>query len=193
MGTTKLRSMIFIDGTNLDHQVSQYCKNDLDFRKLLTYLAAGTDLKQAFYFTAPYKPGRGQERYNRQLRTFNNFKNIDKIKLIKDGKFQTRVWECKRCKLVTSGVSEKGTDVALAATMVQMTFTNQADCIILVSNDNDYAPALKICKTAKVETRLFYVESDATSWNKVAQLRHQVVRSEPLTKVILDTFFLPRP
>ena len=64
------------------------------------------------------------------------------------------------CRGRVSNGQEKGVDVSLAIDLVQATHEARYDCAIIVSQDWDFGPAVRLAKTiAKTQQRTIEIES----------------------------------
>lgn len=59
------------------------------------------------------------------------------------GHFKRKLVKCKHCNRKFTRWEEKETDVAIGAKLLELFFTNSADCVVLVTGDTDVAPAVR--------------------------------------------------
>jgi len=136
-------SMPFIDGTNLDRTcLEKFGRNGISFAKLLPAVTRGTRLLHTFYVTAPYKREIDEQRYKVQTGMLNALRKLPNV-TVDLQQHRMRDQRCKKCGHVTKVPKEEGTDVAVAAHLVEQAVLRAADEMILIANDTDYAPALK--------------------------------------------------
>lgn len=87
-------SLLFVDGTNLDHRCLQaFGRDDVDFEKL---------------FAAPYNRASDERRYRKQTGDFNQLRKMPDVTL-KLGRHQARQVECLNCGHRYTTRVEKGT------------------------------------------------------------------------------------
>lgn len=182
-------SLLFVDGTNLDHRcLTALGRDDIDFDRLIAALSEGTRLLHTHYFTAPYNRTADERRYRKQTGDFNKLRKMADVTLHL-GRHQARHMECRSCGHRYTTYVEKGTDVGAAACLVQAACHHQADQLILVSGDNDFWPALKIARAEGVWCTVAFVvgqeESRFQKLNEVSNLRDAANRY-----VVLDSEFM---
>lgn len=137
-------SALFIDGTNLDRScLEKFGRNDIDFEKLLPVLSAGTQLTHTYYVTAPYKREIDEQRYRVQTGMINHLRRIKDV-TVDLQQHRYRDVTCKKCGWRSTAPKEKGTDTAVASFLVEAAIVSKVDQLILVANDSDYAPCLKL-------------------------------------------------
>jgi len=177
-------SLLFVDGTNLDHRcLEAFGRDDIDFDKLFAALTGGTQLLHTHYFTAPYNRTSDERRYRKQTGDFNQLRKIPGVTLHL-GRHQARQVECYKCGHRYTAYTEKGTGVGAAAKLVQAACHRKADRLILVSGDNDFWPALEIGRAEGVWCEVAFVIGPAESafhkLNEVANLRNACKRYHKL-------------
>lgn len=189
-------SILFVDGTNLDHRLEHGIgSHDVDFARFFTAVAAmaGTTLLHTHYFTAPYAGSQDQRKTKmraRQQRTFNALQGMPRVSLHKEGRHQPREGRCRHCQRPLLGHDEKGTDVHAAVMLVQAAFKRAADQLIFLANDNDYVPAFQICREVGVPVALVYVASDQIAHQRVGQLRRAAARSFHIDAAFMEGLWL---
>ena len=139
------RVAIFIDGSNLYHNVRQHCnRTDLDLQRLAQWLLNSRQLIRTYYYNAPLSsesPGApAQQRFFARLKGIPYF-------TVRLGRLEPR----------GATMVEKGVDVALTVDMVAMAYKDTYDTAVLVSNDADFSYAVEaVCNTGKhVEVACF--------------------------------------
>ena len=130
------RVMVFIDGSNLYHVLTEHCgRHDLQFDKFGMKLANGRDLRRVYYynirqaFDKQRPSGSDQERF---LQSLDDTPYVE-VKL--------GIWKQRGEAMV-----EKGVDVMIATDLVMRAFREQYDTAILVSGDADFYPAIQVVK-----------------------------------------------
>lgn len=136
----KQRCIILIDGSNFYFKLKDLKLNNLlsfDFAGFAKILAKDTKIINSVYYIGKIKTD-GSEKSNRMLASQqklfahlkkNNFNYSLGYLLKSDGKFH-----------------EKGVDVNIAVDILEATYENLCDTIILVSSDTDLLPAVKKAK-----------------------------------------------
>src|SRR5579883_936192 len=156
-------SILFIDGTNLDHRLSRGISDrDVDYEKLFEKLSRGTLLLRTHFCTADYvrtqDPHRNAMR-QRQLRTLNRLKQMESVQIHK-GRHVIRTVPCCHCRQPLDNHIEKGTDVRAATLCVHAACMKLANRLILVANDNDYLPAIELSTVVGAHVTLAYVAAE---------------------------------
>lgn len=183
------RAMIFIDGTNLVRRCRDcFSRSDIDYPKLFASLVGNADLVQAHYCSAPYVRQHDERQYHEQMGLFNHLKRLPNT-VLHLGRHEPCEVKCKVCGACYRISREKGTDVSVATLLVTAAFRKQADRLILISGDTDFAPALETARSEGACCEVAFVigpnESTFAKLNQVAPLRNQCQR---YTK--LDTQFM---
>ena len=137
-----MRAIVFIDGQNLYHlaraawgtgggiQASPYNWPSYDVAKLAAELVAqtpGRSLEKVFFYTAVARSGRWHAFWTSKLRRLRN----QGIAVTRGSVIQGR---------------EKGSDISLAIDLVTYAYEQEYDAAIIVSEDWDYAPAVRRAK-----------------------------------------------
>jgi len=130
------RVIVFIDGSNLYHVLSENCgRHDVQFGKFSEKLANGRDLRRTYYYnirqTSERYPGTGaeQEKFLHAL-------------------YDTPYLEVRLgiSKQRGEAMVEKGVDVMIAIDLVKNAYADLYDTAILVSGDGDFFPAIQAVK-----------------------------------------------
>ncbi len=144
-----------VDGFNLYHSVVEASKdlkgastkwlNILALCKsILIHVDTNAVIKDVFYFSALAKH-----------LMHNNPELVKRHELyikclessgvnVQLAKFKRKTIKCKNCKSKIFRNEEKETDVALAAKLFELVYTNSCDFIVIVSGDTDLIPAVKM-------------------------------------------------
>ena len=130
------RVMVFIDGSNLYHVLTQSCgRHDLQFDKFAMKLANGRDLKRTYYYNirqeSDTNPAVGME----QQKFLDSMYDTPYIEV------RLGIWK-QRGEIMV----EKGVDVMLATDLITHAYKNHNDTAIVVSGDADFYPALQAVK-----------------------------------------------
>jgi len=132
------RVMIFIDGSNMYHNMTkEFGKASLDYRKLSLKLAGeDRELIRTYYYNSPVGQDKNKQAYVAQQRFFSD--------LCSTPDFEVRLG---RLQIKSDGTkTEKGVDVTLAIDMLTGAFKNHYDVAILISGDADFVEVLQEIK-----------------------------------------------
>lgn len=136
------RAMIFIDGSNLYRNLkSAELPTKLNFQKFVEKLATGCTLIKTFYYNSPVPQEAMPEEYKKQRSFFSKISSIPRFELIK-GRLEKRKVTVDGKEGIT--YAEKGVDVNLAVDLIRFAILNKYDVAILVSEDGDFVPAVKV-------------------------------------------------
>ncbi len=178
MESKKKSSIIFIDGNNFYHNLKYMKMNPshIDFSKLINSICSYFNVNQAqkprYYNSVPNIED-NQEVYLNHIRFFEELRkmNIEVISrklqrsstqeiLHEKNEIISNLGLCDKCKpLVEINCKdcigsikrrEKGIDVKIAIDIVESAIKDRCDCIILVSGDADFIPALKLAEEHKI-------------------------------------------
>ena len=152
-----MRVVTYIDGQNLYHLAREAWGTDggfldtpynwpsYDVAKLATALVArdpGRTLEKVCFYTGVPNAGRWHQFWNSKLRRLRN-----------QGIVVTR-------SAVSRNRREKGTDISLAIDLVTDTYEQEYDVAIIVSQDADFAPAVRRAKeVARKQGRFVIIQS----------------------------------
>ncbi len=130
------RVMVFIDGSNLYHVLSQQCgRHDLQFDKFAMKLAKGRQLQRTYYYNirqeSETNPNVGQE----QQKFLDSMYDTPYVEV------RLGIWK-QRGEIMV----EKGVDVMLATDLVTNAYNDHYDTAVVVSGDADFYPALQAVK-----------------------------------------------
>jgi len=149
------RVSFFIDGFNVYHSL----KNDfnyhkylwLDYRRFLQKFVRKIDtLADIFYFSA-YAHW-NQNRVKRHRMLVDIWKSTGIITIMGDFKEKDRF--CKNCKTYFKSHEEKQTDVNIGIYLIKEAYVNSYDTAILVTNDTDLIPAIRMLKSTFPQKRV---------------------------------------
>jgi uncharacterized LabA/DUF88 family protein len=149
------RVMVFIDGSNLYHVLTQSCgRHDLQFDKFAMKLANGRKLVRIYYYNI------------RQESDTNPNMGVEQAKFL-DSMYDTPYVEVRLGIWKQRGdiMVEKGVDVMLATDLVTNAYKDHYDTAIVVSGDADFYPALQAVKDVgkHVEVAAFDMNLSAES------------------------------
>ena len=144
------RVMIFIDGSNLYHVLTQNCgRHDLVFEKFSEKLGEGRQVKRTYYYNIRQDP-----KYN-PAATAEQDKFMATL-------FDTPYFEVKLGVHRRQGdtMVEKGVDVMMSVDIVVGAFRDLYDTAIIVSGDGDFYPAMQAAKDLGKHTEVVAFESN---------------------------------
>ena len=157
-----MRTAVLIDGQNLfrlamsawapkgGHNPSPYHWPSYDVQKLALTLVnriPGRSLDEIRFYTGVPNPRQGGKHRYWYVFWNNKLRNLSQRGIYV---YRGRV----------SNGQEKGVDVSLAIDLVQATHEARYDCAIVVSQDWDFGPAVRLAKTiAKTQRRTIEIES----------------------------------
>lgn len=135
----KERAMIFIDGSNLYHNLKRYHLKTT-FEQIISKLETKREILGIFYYTALLDKSFDEEGYK------NHKKFLDKIRKIP----QFNVVLCNLRKIILEDGSVdfaiKGDDVYLATDLIKGAYEDLYDVAVIVSGDADFIPAINLIK-----------------------------------------------
>jgi len=158
----KKRVLVLIDGFNYYHKLDNYQKSQKECVKWLDYSAllneaiynhlkkSQVDISTEIIFFTAIAHHRGDDSVKRHTIYLNALKSTG-IKVV-EGEFKKKYIDiCKDCTQKNKSEKrlkheEKHTDVNIAITMLEKAFLNEFDRVYLLSEDNDYVPAVKRVK-----------------------------------------------
>jgi len=151
---------VFIDGYNLYHQVDNLKKPHLKWVNLFTLPKEFTKYDNSLevirvkFFTAPpiHKPKEVQARYSNYIKILKHCG----VEII-EGKFKKKLLTYKDVngKLFTrTTYEEKESDVNIALSILEDAFEKISDKILVITNDSDIAPAIRLARTKSKDLRI---------------------------------------
>ena len=130
------RVMVFIDGSNLYHVLSQQCgRHDLQFDKFAMKLANGRQLQRTYYYNIRQESGSNPNVGVEQQKFLDSMYDTPYVEV------RLGIWKQRGDIMV-----EKGVDVMLATDLVTNAYKDHYDTAIVVSGDADFYPALQAVK-----------------------------------------------
>jgi len=137
MKLKKQRTAVFIDGSNLYHDLlKNFGQTNIDFFSFVNFLVGKNKLVKAYYYNAPVNQKEKPEKYKKQQKFFSSLGKITKFE-VKLGRLEKRLM---------GPPVEKGVDVRIAVDIVTHAYSNIYDKAILVSGDADFVPAIKVAQ-----------------------------------------------
>lgn len=151
----KQRVAIFIDGSNLYHNLKRY-EISIRFEDIIKKLETKREVASIFYYTALLDEGRDKEGYEKHK------KFLDKIKQIPN--FNVVLCNLKKIVLKDGTIDYqiKGDDVHLATDLIKVAYEDLYDVAIIVSGDEDFIPTIKLAqKNKKQVINAFFPKSSS--------------------------------
>jgi uncharacterized protein (TIGR00288 family) len=170
----KKKAIVFIDGNNFYHNIKKMRikPSHVDFKKLSESVCSifGVVWKGSRYYNSVPNVEDNKEIYWKHMEFLKEIEQLPKFDVIirklqrsstkeilrEKNEIISNLGLCDKCKpLVETNcydcignikVREKGIDVKMAVDMVEFAIKNKCDCVILVSGDADFLPALKLVK-----------------------------------------------
>jgi len=142
------RVCIFIDGSNLYHALKRNQRpTRVDYYELSKLLVGDRQLVRTYYYNAGFSPEHSPVESKVQQLFFDNLYRTPYLELRLGHLIPTR----------EGGRIEKGVDVHMAVDMVYYASLNFYDTAIVVTEDQDFAPAILAVKEMgkNVETAIF--------------------------------------
>lgn len=152
---TKERVMIFIDGSNLYHNLKRY-NIKTTFEEIIKKVETKREVVDIFYYTALLDKSFDEKRYEEHK------KFLDKIKKIPN--FNVVLCNLRKVILEDGSVdfTIKGDDVHLATDLIKGAYENLYDVAIIVSGDADFIPAIKLVqKNSRKVINAFFPKSSS--------------------------------
>ncbi len=142
------RVACFIDGLNLYHAISDLCRPELKWTDLKTlskvFLKSHSEeLSQVFYFSA-YAEHVSESSQKCQKSYIRALELTGVIPIL--GHFKKKNRRCPSCTHHWVGHEEKETDVNIALFLLDLAYQNAYDRALVISNDSDLVPAIKIVR-----------------------------------------------
>ena len=155
MSNKKERVAIFIDGSNLYHNMKRYNLHT-KFEDLIKKIETKREVIDVFYYTALLEESINKEKY-REHKQF-----LDKISKISN--FHVVLCNLRKMVLKDGSVdfAIKGDDVYIATDLIKGSYENLYDVAIIVSGDADFIPAIKLAqKNGKKIINAFFPKSSS--------------------------------
>ncbi|MCH7568397.1 MAG: NYN domain-containing protein [Nanoarchaeota archaeon] len=152
---TKERVAIFIDGSNLYHNLKRF-NIKTTFEEIIKRVETQRQVVDIFYYTALLDKSINEERYEEHRRFLEKIKKISNFHVVL----------CNLRKVILEDGSVdftiKGDDVYLAVDLVSGAYEDLYDVAIIVSGDADFIPAIKLVqKNGKKVINAFFPKSSS--------------------------------
>lgn len=149
------RVSFFIDGFNVYHSLkadlNYYRFLWLDYRNFLQRFVRKRDtLSDIFYFSAYANWDKIRVKRHRMLIDIWKSTGIETIM----GDFKEKDRFCKNCRTYFKSHEEKQTDVNIGIYLIKEAYENSYDTAVLVSNDTDLVPAIRMLKNTFPQKRV---------------------------------------
>ena len=151
----KQRVAIFIDGSNLYHNLKRY-DIKTTFEEIIKKVETKREIVDIFYYTALLDKSIDEKRYNKHKKFLEKIKKIPNFNVVL----------CNLRKMILEDGSVdftiKGDDVYLATDLIKGAYENLYDVAIIVSGDADFIPAIKLVqKNNKKVINAFFPKSSS--------------------------------
>ena len=151
----KERVAIFIDGSNLYHNLKRY-NIKTKFEEIIKKVETRREIVNIFYYTALLDKSIDENGYKKHKKFLDKIKKIPNFNVVlcnlrkmilKDGKIDFAI---------------KGDDVYLATDLIKGSYENLYDIAIIISGDADFIPAIKLAqKNGKKVINVFFPKSSS--------------------------------
>jgi len=150
------RVISFIDGFNLYHAISNLHRPELkwvDLKALSKVFlkSYSEELSQIFYFSA-YAEHVNKQKQECQKKYIRALELRGVIPIL--GQFKMKNRKCPACDHRWFGHEEKETDVNIALFLLNLAYEDRFDRALVVSNDSDLAPAIRMVRKFFPEKRI---------------------------------------
>ena len=197
------KTSFFIDGFNVYHSLKPYDQNShrydtkynkhlwLNFMKLANrYVKKNDELSEVFYFTAlAYWRPEAEARHKIFISALEN----EGVKVIQ-GKFKEKDRFCKYCGASYKYHEEKETDVNIAVHLLNEAYKNTFDKAIIITNDTDLIPAIRVAKSSFPKKRfgvLFPIDRWSSELSKACDFWLKINRKDLNACQFPETIHLP--
>lgn len=155
------RIISLVDGFNLYHAISALHRPELkwvDLRALSTVflMSYSEELTNVYYFSA-YADHVSQEKQDAQKAYIQAIEMSGAIPVL--GQFKKKNRKCPACDHKWIGHEEKVTDVNIALFLLNLAYQDKFDRALVVSNDSDLAPAIRMVRKYFPQKRITSVAS----------------------------------
>lgn len=149
------RVAIFIDGSNLYHNLKRY-KIKANFETIIKKIETKREIADIFYYTALLDKSIDEKKYSSHKKFLNKIKQISNFNVV--------LCNLRKMKLENGRIefAIKGDDVHLATDLIKGAYENLYDVAIIVSGDADFIPAIKLAqKNGKKVINAFFPKSSS--------------------------------
>lgn len=135
----KERVMVFIDGSNLYHNLKRY-NIKIKFEDIIKKLETKREIVGIFYYTALLNKNLDEKKYQEHKKFLDKIKDIPNFNVVL----------CNLKRIISGDGSVhfeiKGDDIHLATDLIKGAYENLYDVAIVVSGDEDFIPAIKLAQ-----------------------------------------------
>lgn len=188
------RVAFLIDGFNVYHAINEvpafHKYKWLDYSKLAKcFIGRDDEVVRILLFTAYTRWDDDKVRRRRTLVRAQQARGVEVV----FGRFKLRDMRCRICKGTFKIPEEKLTDVNIAAHLFQLGCMDEFDKVVLVTGDNDLAPAIKAFKKVFPAKRVEVVlpmHRHAKQLKQTADLAHKLREHHLPTSQLEDVISL---
>lgn len=150
------RVVCLIDGLNLYHAISALARPELkwvDLRSLSKVFlkSHSEELSEVLYFSA-YAEHVSESSQKCQKAYVRALELTSVVSIL--GHFKEKARKCPSCSHRWTGHEEKETDVNIVLFLLNLAYQNAFDRVLLISNDSDLAPAIRMVRKCFPQKRI---------------------------------------
>ena len=165
-----MRVQVFIDGFNLYHSIMsdpqlRHCRW-LSFHSLAQSILSSRETLSGIYFFTAFYPGDPSKR--RRHQTLIDAQALYGVETVL-GAFRRKDKHCPNCKQSRPGYEEKETDVNIALWLLRNAYEDRYDKAVIVSNDSDLIPAIKMLREVAPLKRVMVVFPPGNASNSLKE------------------------
>jgi len=186
------RVISFIDGFNLYHAISKLRRPELKWVDLnalskVFLKSHSEEISQVFYFSA-YAEHVAPSKQKCQKSYIRALELREVIPIL--GQFKVKDRKCPACAHRWVGHEEKETDVNIALFLLNLAYEDRFDRALVISNDSDLAPAIRMVRKCFPEKRITTVAPPSLFHSRElmqASSDKTKIRTEHLERCLLPT------
>jgi len=189
------RVSFFIDGFNFYHSLKADPKYNkylwLDYKRFLENYVRKKDVLADIYYFSAYAHW-DQIRVKRHKMLVDTWRNTGIIPVMGDFKEKDRF--CNNCRTYFKSHEEKQTDVNIAIYIIKEAFEDSYDTAILVTNDTDLVPAIRMLKNTFPRKRigvLFPIDRWSSELSQECHFWRKTKRKQLSRSQLPETVILP--
>jgi uncharacterized LabA/DUF88 family protein len=142
------RVISFIDGFNLYHAIERLHRPELKWLNLMalsrSLISSKTEILNGVYYFSAY-PHHMSEPVQKRHRTYVKALELQNVQPVL-GSFKEKDRKCTACHYRWKGHEEKQTDVNIALFLLDLAYRDAFDRALVISNDSDLVPAIRMVK-----------------------------------------------
>ncbi|MBU3905199.1 MAG: NYN domain-containing protein [Nanoarchaeota archaeon] len=204
------KAVVFIDGNNVYHNLKKMKINpkSVSYIKLCNKICShfNVSLEKIKYYNSIPNVEDNKEKYWKQYKYFEELKTSgievntrklqklsNKERILKQKEIVSGLGLCDTCSpLVNSNcydcigdisTKEKGVDIAIAVSIVKYAIEHKCDCIVLISGDADFIPALELAEKIGITVYSVSLRS-GYSYDLKNQFTHVIMGTTFITECI---------